>query len=514
VANGFFTRGMLRELQAYRTETLEYSFYFPAPGTFEHYPVHVARGERVVAWAKARALEVVDTGPAEDHTSWAWISQRAKPEAVLEALSALNLESVELSRIAWRVRDHKFFSEALRRLRARRVYDDTLWSYAVHHRDTEALAEYLEHQESLLSSAGALHAGVLRIDPVERGWYEHREFAPLVNARAHALGSGGKRILNDAFRQRYEAYMRLLARRPAPTGDELLQVALYLFLQDRVEKALEVFDRIDGEKITTRLQYDYLSIYQLLYREQSAGARAIAERYRDYPVDRWRKLFRSALAQLDEAEGAEVRVEDDEAREQRHDALADQSPSLSLVLEGGAPRVHAKNLDTVTVRLYPMDVELLFSRQPFAEASQRAFSYVAPSHEESVAVPESGAASYALPEAYKGRNVVVEVRGEDQRDHTALFQNELSVSITERYGLVKVRDRASGAPLSKVYVKCYARTSGGEVRFYKDGYTDLRGAFDYASLSTNDLQTTERFAILVVSDDKGALIREAAPPAR
>jgi hypothetical protein len=63
-------------------------------------------------------------------------------------------------------------------------------------------------------------------------------------------------------------------------------------------------------------------------------------------------------------------------------------------------------------------------------------------------------------------------------------------------------------------VKVYSKMKGGEVRFYKDGYTDLRGRFDYASLSTNELDNVERFAVLVMSDTDGAIVREAAPPKR
>jgi hypothetical protein len=54
----------------------------------------------------------------------------------------------------------------------------------------------------------------------------------------------------------------------------------------------------------------------------------------------------------------------------------------------------------------------------------------------------------------------------------------------------------------------------GEVKFYKDGYTDLRGKFDYASLSTNDLDNVDRFALLVLHDQQGAIVREASPPGR
>jgi hypothetical protein len=68
--------------------------------------------------------------------------------------------------------------------------------------------------------------------------------------------------------------------------------------------------------------------------------------------------------------------------------------------------------------------------------------------------------------------------------------------------------------MTKVYVKVYSKMQDGAVRFYKDGYTDLRGRFDYASLSTNEIDGVSRFAVLVMSDSEGAIIREAAPPKR
>ena len=54
----------------------------------------------------------------------------------------------------------------------------------------------------------------------------------------------------------------------------------------------------------------------------------------------------------------------------------------------------------------------------------------------------------------------------------------------------------------------------GSVQFYKDGYTDLRGRFDYTSLNTNELDSVARFALLILSDEHGAVVREADPPKR
>ena len=84
----------------------------------------------------------------------------------------------------------------------------------------------------------------------------------------------------------------------------------------------------------------------------------------------------------------------------------------------------------------------------------------------------------------------------------------------ENYGQVRVSKKGASKPLAKTYVKVYARMKGGEVKFYKDGYTDLRGLFDYSSLSTNELDFVERFALLILSPSDGAVIREADAPKR
>ena len=43
------------------------------------------------------------------------------------------------------------------------------------------------------------------------------------------------------------------------------------------------------------------------------------------------------------------------------------------------------------------------------------------------------------------------------------------------------------------------------MKFHKDGYTDLRGRFDYVSVNTPERQAIERFAVLVLDEQSGAL---------
>jgi len=94
---------------------------------------------------------------------------------------------------------------------------------------------------------------------------------------------------------------------------------------------------------------------------------------------------------------------------------------------------------------------------------------------------------------------------------TTYFSTSLNVQIIENYGQVKVLD-SSEKPIPKVYVKCFAKTRNGVVNFYKDGYTDLRGRFDYATLNTTDVSSIEKYSLFIMQDELGSLIREATAP--
>ena len=73
-------------------------------------------------------------------------------------------------------------------------------------------------------------------------------------------------------------------------------------------------------------------------------------------------------------------------------------------------------------------------------------------------------------------------------------------------------DPEAKAPISKAYVKVFAKGANGQVEFHKDGYTDLRGRFGYVTQSNRSLDGISEYAILIISDEHGAVIREAKPP--
>jgi hypothetical protein len=558
VLNGQYTRSVPQDLAAYKTQTIEYYFYFPAEGVFPHYPVHVAKDEKLIAHATGRALKVVETPTTIDRESWDFISQNGTEKEVLDFLKTQNLLRVSLDRIAFRLADAEFFQQAIGVLDQRHSYNHTLWSYSVKHNNAPAIQQFLKHADNLVAQCGAyLQSPLVTIDPVERRTYEHLDYTPLVNARTHQLGKG-RQILNDRLYQQYHRLLAILACRRELDDEDLMAVTYYLILQDRVEEALSFFGRVNPDRLQTRLQHDYFTAYLDLYSLKPDRARAIVAKYASHPVARWKNAFAAVGAQLDEigvpvlasakdAEGLTAstntaqavvaalvagqkdpadpaaprksvlapgaKVVDEEDRSQNQTQLAATDPTFDFKVESRKVRIDFQNLKSVRVNYYEMDIELLFSRNPFVQQFSGEFSYIRPNQTAEVKLPKSGSSfEFDLPKEFHSSNVLVEVTGGGQTKTQTYYSHSLSLQVVENYGQVRVTRDGSGQPLPRVYVKVYAMRGDGQIKFYKDGYTDLRGRFDYTSLNTNELDFVKRFSILILSDEHGAIVREAAPP--
>ncbi|MDX2091632.1 MAG: hypothetical protein SFX73_27475 [Kofleriaceae bacterium] len=498
-------------LEPYGTHGYEYAFYFPAPGTWSHFPVHVSRGGSIVAAAPPRELEVVRGGAHLDPRSWPFVSQRAPLPEVAAYLLSANLAAIDLSRVAWRLRDRAAYDVILAALEQRKAFDPTLWGYALLHHDAPRLRAWLRALGPQLLGAGPV-LDMLGFDAEDVGVYEHLELAPLTNARAHRLGPK-LRILNDGLAAQYTRFLELVAHRPAPGAEDLLAATAYLLAQDRIAAALDTFARIDASAVVDRMQYDYLSAYLACANGDLERARSLAARWRAHPVDRWRHRFAALAAMLEEIGGARPAIVDARSREQQHADLATKQPAFELALDRDGIVLHSQHVGALELRFFEMDVELLFSRQPFVQSDVSRFSFIEPGHREQLTHPLAEL-RVPWPASLRGKNVVVEAVGEGLRKAKVHYANDLVTNVANQVGQLRVAKASDQAVLPATYVKVYARKRGGHVAFYKDGYTDLRGWFDYATLSTGDLDQVERFAILVASDVAGATIVEASPPAR
>jgi hypothetical protein len=534
-------------LEPYTTQTFEYHFYFPAVSAkagvkFAHFPVNVGG-----AAAKPMEFNVVAKLTQVDKASWDYVSQNGTEAEVFAFLEQNNLESLDFERVAWRCKQGDFYKKLVNFMNQHHIGDDAVFSYAFLHNDAATLGQLLKEQQGY----GPYFASkLLTIEPIELRSYEHLEYSPLVNQRAHRLGSEW-RIANPAVLQQYTQLLTALAHKPQLDAMDSMSVVYYLFLQDRVEEALTRFKAVDSAKLPTRLQHDYFQCYAAFYEGDVAAARGVATKrlasdgsdksdQSDLPP-RWKTLFKDVLTQADEVDGKTANPEKPAQpdREAQQGALAATEPGFDFKVEKQTISLNWKNLSEVTLNYYLMDPEFSFSSNPFVSQDAGRFSIIKPNKTATQALPKDATKlDVPLPGEFAKANVLVEVIGAGKRQTQAYHANTLKLALTENYGRLETRDLTTDKPLPKAYVKVYAKLNNGTVRFFKDGYTDLRGRFDYASLNAPEnasapsgadmpangldypmlkpaeLNNVSKLAVLVLSDTHGATVKEVDPPGR
>jgi len=550
-------------LEPYSTLKLEYHFYFPShaaqPSDHAHAPAHLTQDGRTLATAQDRPFRVVRRLSARDTASWEYVSQQGTEAEVMTFLGTNNLSRLDLEAVAWRARQSReFFGRLSGFLSEHHVWSEPVARYAVLHNDAVALREWLRHRPDFLSQCGPwLDSPLLRIDPVEERTYEHLEYSPLINPRAHPVGSR-RRIANPVFRDQYLRFLRGLAFQPRLSPDDELAVAYYLFLQDRIEEGLARLERVRPTEIRSRIQYDHLRAWAHLLEERPAEARKIARGYESYPVPRWRNLFADLNRHLDEAEGKSVAEKPTSGSPGApggkpsptgDSSTASRETSFDLQVENRTVSITWKGLSSVTVNYHRMDPEFLFSRSPFADRDGDQPSILQPALSTVVPLPAGKSAlDLPIPAALAKDHVMVEVLGGGRRKSRMHHAHTFRLQLAENEGVLEVRDPAANRPISKAYVKVYGRLDSGEIRFVKDGYTDLRGRFDYIGTNESKNPTPEprpgivqhgggesagdstgldhpalapdegarirRMAVLVLSEAHGAAVREVEAPAR
>jgi hypothetical protein len=206
-------------------------------------------------------------------------------------------------------------------------------------------------------------------------------------------------------------------------------------------------------------------------------------------------------------------------RERRGGQAAETEPSVEVSIDGRTVRIAHRNAATAVLNIYAVDPELLFSKTPFVREDLAGMAMVQATRSQTVELSRSaesegnrGVTTVLLDESLARQTLMVETVAGPARATTLYYGGNLAAYVSEGFGQVQVTDATTGIPVSTAYVKVYARHHDGQIKFFKDGYTDLRGRFDYVSISTGDLATVERFAILVIDPERGATIREANRP--
>ena len=115
---------------------------------------------------------------------------------------------------------------------------------------------------------------------------------------------------------------------------------------------------------------------------------------------------------------------------QRQGQLAATEPGFELLADGKGVSLTWQNLKEVQVNYYLMDVELLFSRSPFAQQAGSQFAFAKPHARDVVKLPNAQAKmAVPLPDELAKRNVLIEVTAAGKTRSMPYFANALDVNV-------------------------------------------------------------------------------------
>ena len=517
-------RAVPKIIESFRSEIIEFQFYFPQDGTYGIYPSTVAKGDKILATSKSGVLfEVGKKVPNTEMESISDILSGGKIEDILQFLrtkNILNNEIFDFHSIGWLLNNEKVWRDVIAIYRERGVYDYGVWSFGFKYRDEETVHEFFQNEYNRGNYS------FFKSSLVNKDSWETKDYFPLVNPRAHSVNQQNTNILNKQFKATYEKMLRYLLEKRFFTeltlDDKILWIT-YLLLQDRIQEASDMFAAISESLKTndpvTLIQKDYLEAYLdfMTGYPDFTRSKEICQKYLSYPVLTWRNLFVEIANQLAEYENEDFEAETDEKQKTKTRVQqADESPFVEAEIVEEGVKVSFKNQKQMHLEYYQIDLEVLFSQDPYEEKLNSSLTKVLPflveTHKLSYS-PDFQSQTIPIPEHLRTQNLLIRVV-DDSRQSSMLkyVPFKLNSTLNEKYGILKLTDPKTGKPIPKVYVKCFCKNSSGSVKFYKDGYTDLRGSFDFAAVSSNNSDDAQSFKILVNSREFGAKVFSAKPP--
>jgi len=455
-----YTKSHNITLNAFSTQTIEFFFYFPQVGKFKVNPPNVSKRGKVVAVGKVIEVEVKLEKIYATLETLSAVLTKGSQEDVLNFARTKNIwnrKVFDFNAIYWLLLEKNFFLKFIEILRERKYYDPIVWQFGFHHKDIRTIKEYFAaHPENRLAQETQyLSSSILEVDKLQL-----LEYNPFINQRVHLLADSKNRILNVQLKEQYKKFVLYLCERGQLSAEHYLGLIYYLLLQDRVEEAIQFFGKINREELRKNhqheLQYDYLSAYLDFYigYPNFSVARETCQKYLQYPVLSWRSLFVEVSNQLAEFDG-KGQIEDEVTKntEKRlNQDNAQKEEVANIEVKDNKLLLTHQNVREITLAFYRIDLEVLFSRNPFITQSKDEFSFIQPSEIEKVNIQnpqDLQKLTLEIPQKLQRFNLHIELRTEEKRLSATYFSTSLKVHILENYGQVKVLD-VNDKPLIKV----------------------------------------------------------------
>ena len=523
------------DIDGYKSQIFEQKFYFPQEGIFKQYPASASVNDLVIAKSGLKTFEVVSNIQLnkDEISSIDDVLNQGNKNEILEFINKKEfIKEEDLEKIYWMLKDKDFYYKLINILKNKYIFNQNIWEYSSENEDIISLRDYIlsmreKEDKSILKSIGHEFDFIfMKLDKTNNAHIlNHLDYHPILKNRIFKLPKS-KSILIKQLRDTYEDYVSYLITLPKINDYEYMRLCYYLILQQRIKEATLVYNKINknnilGNNLTSlELQYDYLTAYL----DFSNGypkfekAREIAKKYKDISISNWKNMFNEIEDQLNEYDGKinfdkEINKKENELNK-KDKYKAESEEILNIDIKDQNINIIYKNISKIKVKYYLIDIEILFSRSPFVKKSKIDFGFIKPQKIDIIKVEkEHNENKYILqiPEELKNKNFYIEISSEKKKENKIYYSSLLKYSIIESIGEIKVMSPEL-KPLSQVYVKCFCETNSGEIKFYKDGFTDLRGKFDYISLNNDLINDVKKFSILMVSKEYGSIIVTCNPP--
>eukprot|EP01083_Nonionella_stella_P201494 737132_1 len=321
----------------------------------------------------------------------------------------------------------------------------------------------------------------------------------------------------------------------------------YLIAQNRIKSAINIFKSLDSKsaKKVSPMMYDYVSVFLSFFdpntdkplEKQDTVHKWLAVKL---PTTK-RKMWLQVKQQLSQLQNRQKILDQFKNSENKKlNKLSQPKLNFMIVSNKKQIRIKSKNIKKITANFYSINIEELFSNSPFT-AGLDALSYVQPTttlnidtqkKEESKKKDDSSSDdsdsdddkkkdvkktvnpnadtlnTVPFPKGFNEKsNFVLELLANNEKNTRCAktqYNNDLYVEFNSQRGDMFVGN-FSKFPVPQAYIKVYLATQLNPNGFFlKDGYTDLRGRFNYLTTDVSLPEDAVKVAVLVVSQACGA----------
>eukprot|EP00792_Barthelona_sp_PAP020_P002459 TRINITY_DN1395_c0_g1_i1.p1 TRINITY_DN1395_c0_g1~~TRINITY_DN1395_c0_g1_i1.p1 ORF type:complete len:2139 (-),score=626.92 TRINITY_DN1395_c0_g1_i1:679-7095(-) len=518
-----------------------FSFFTMKLGETMISPVTISLNDELVCHTEPLKFNIVNqlSTPLEE-MDWRFVADHSSDEEILEFVSKNTVRREFWRRINGRFYNKDFWLKCYPYLVKYNINEDYVYAFInkfskfmditdvmrVIERQSQLDPEFLGYEfKTEHISRDRLFLGKI---------YQHEEFRPYINARIHALKDKDE-FQNQELKVDYEKLLNLLVLHSKPYPIEYIHYLVYfLVLLDRKHDAKQVFDMIDTKEFNNeeyQLQNDYLTVYFAFEEGNIDFAHEISNKYVNYPIPRWAERWNEVNTQIQQILVSNVEKASNGDKDAKPDELSGKdsntdlamlskqrekfkiAPYFTMTLKKSKLLFDTNIDESIILKFHELDAEMTFSLKPFvfdnsSSSNSKVESTASILITNNVVELPPRTTSYQLEE--KKPYIIIATCQAINRQVTFL-PHDFSVVPKIETGVLRVV--RNGKPVPKAYVKVYHRKSVGDTGYFrKDGFTDLGGRFDYASVSIEASARHEKYAVFIITEDGVCNVVYVDPP--